>query len=126
MTFPSKMGANMKFNLPIYHTLRYKKKKDKNILVGLNWYRNAHYQISNKVKQHYTHMVAMKLQNQRRELSKYRINYTLFYRRSCDLMNIVSVIDKFVNDALVKSGIVSDDNVSFYVGMSAEVGGTGS
>ena len=49
----------MKFNLPIYHTF-HSKKKDKTVLVGMNWYRNAHYFLSNKVKESYENAIYYK------------------------------------------------------------------
>ena len=39
----------------------------------------------------------------------------------CDLMNVVSVLDKFLLDALVKAGMIKDDNVNKYVECHAEI-----
>ena len=40
---------------------------------------------------------------------------------NCDLMNVVSVIDKFLNDALQDCGVVINDNIKFYKHMIATV-----
>ena len=40
---------------------------------------------------------------------------------NCDLMNVVSVIDKFLNDALQDCGVVVNDNIKFYKSMTAGV-----
>ena len=34
--------------LPIYYTFTKKTKKDNKVLVGMNWYRNAHFRNSNQ------------------------------------------------------------------------------
>ena len=50
------------------------------------------------------------------------VSYTLYPSNSnCDLMNVVSVIDKFLNDALQDCGVVVNDNIKFYKGMTAGV-----
>ena len=50
------------------------------------------------------------------------VSYTLYPSNSnCDLMNVVSVIDKFLNDALQDCGVVVNDNIKFYKGMTATV-----
>ena len=36
------------------------------------------------------------------------------------MMNVVSVIDKFVMDGIVKFGLIEDDNVTIYKSFSAE------
>lgn len=114
-----------KITLPIYYTKKYKTKKDRTFLVGLNWYRNANYHELNEVKLHYHKLVKELLQDVAEEtLESYRVNYQLFYKnKRCDLMNVVSVVDKFLNDALVEIGLITDDNVSIYRRSAAEVGG---
>ena len=50
------------------------------------------------------------------------VSYMLYPSNSnCDLMNVVSVIDKFLNDALQDSGVVINDNIKFYKHMIATV-----
>lgn len=50
------------------------------------------------------------------------VSYMLYpSNSSCDLMNVVSVIDKFLNDALQDYGIIVNDNIKFYKHMVAGV-----
>ena len=108
--------------LPIYYTFERKTKKDNKILVGMNWYRNAHYRNSNLVKQHYHKLIYSKVTQSQKLKDKYMVSYMLYPSNSnCDLMNVVSVIDKFLNDALQDSGVVINDNIKFYKHMLATV-----
>jgi hypothetical protein len=45
--------------LPIYYTEKRKTKPDKTIMIGMSWYRNAHYHLQNKLKQHYNQLVTV-------------------------------------------------------------------
>ena len=114
-----------KFELPIYYKIEYKTKKDKTVLVGMNYYRNCHYHLKNKMKSHYSDLVRSLLSDFTGDrLTSYRVKYKLFYKTaSSDLMNVVSIIDKFVNDAFQEIGLVENDNVKFYKKCFAEVGG---
>ena len=50
------------------------------------------------------------------------VSYMLYpSNSSCDLMNVVSVIDKFLNDALQDSGVIVNDNIKFSKHMIAMV-----
>lgn len=111
----------MEIILPIYTNTSKKKK----VLVSLNWYRNAHYGIKDKVKKEYHEIVFEQLRGAKQPFQKrIRVKYRLFYKRGdCDLMNVVSVLDKFLLDALVKAGMIKDDNVNKYISCHAEVGG---
>ena len=103
------------FELPIYYTYKYNKKL-KTSLVGMNLYRNMHYHASNKMKKHFHNLVSSILGTCEDEPYKmYRVKYKLFYKDArCDLMNVISVIDKFVNDSIQELGYVKNDNVKFY------------
>ena len=106
--------------LPIYYTFERKTKKDNKILVGMNWYRNAHFRSSNQVKQHYHSLIYSKVTQSQKLKDKYMVSYMLYPSNSnCDLMNVVSVIDKFLNDALQDSGVIVNDNIKFYKHMIA-------
>ena len=112
----------IKLELPIYHTFQRKTKKDTKILVGMNWYRNAHFRNSNQVKQYYHKLIHSKVTQSQKLKNKYMVSYTLYPSNSnCDLMNVVSVIDKFLNDALQDCGVVINDNIKFYKSMTAGV-----
>ena len=112
----------IKLELPIYHTFQRKTKKDTKILVGMNWYRNAHFRNSNQVKQYYHKLIHSKVTQSQKLKNKYMVSYMLYpSNSSCDLMNVVSVIDKFLNDALQDCGVVINDNIKFYKSMTAGV-----
>ena len=108
--------------LPIYYTFTKKTKKDNKVLVGMNWYRNAHFRSSNQVKQHYHKLIYSKVTQSQKLKDKYMVSYSLYPSNSkCDLMNVVSVIDKFLNDALQDSGVIVNDNIKYYKHMIATV-----
>ena len=107
-----------KITLPIY----YQQSKLKSFLVGLNWYRNAHYQISNNTKKHYHSLIYDELIDSGIKLDEYEVLYKLYYKnKSCDMMNVVSVIDKFLNDSLQDLGLIKNDNVQYYTRCISEV-----
>ena len=111
----------MEIILPIYANTSKKKK----VLVSLNWYRNAHYGIKDKIKKEYHEIVYSQLRGLKQPFQKrIGVKYRLFYKRGdCDLMNVVSVLDKFLLDALIQAGMIKDDNVNKYISCHAEVGG---
>ena len=108
--------------LPIYYTFERKTKKDNKILVGMNWYRNAHFRNSNQVKKYYHWLIHSKIKQDQKIRGKYMLTYLLYpSNTNSDLMNVVSVIDKFLNDALQDLGVVVNDNIKFYKHMIATV-----
>lgn len=105
----------MKIILPIYYNQNFKTKKDKIFLVNLNWYRNAHYFISNDVKNHYKELVARQVKKPIQ--GKIRLNFSIFIKRKgSDGDNIHAIIRKFFLDALVDLKIIEDDNFEIVVG----------
>ena len=111
-----------RLTLPYYYTIERKTKKNKTVMVGMNYYRNAHYQILNNIKKHYHKLVTSRLEAfEGDRLGKYRIKYKMYYKRNNqDLMNVVSIIDKFVQDSLQEFGLVENDNVCNCVRIVAE------
>jgi len=105
------------FTAPIKVILPRKTKKDKVCYVNLNNYRNWHYIVSNNVKKAFCEL--MELQTPK-NIPKggyigIRIDYTFLRRdkRSIDLGNVCSIVDKFFQDYLVSVGIIEDDNVNY-------------
>ena len=84
----------MEIILPIYINTS----KNKKVLMSLNWYRNSHYGIKDKVKKQYHEIVYEQLRGARKPFDKrIGVKYQLWYKRGdCDLMNVVSVLDKFL------------------------------
>lgn len=108
----------IKLVLPIYsHTT-----KNKVQLIGMNWYRNAHFQIECKVKKYYHQLVFSFLKRDDKLKGKIKTHYKLYYKNSqSDLMNVVSVIDKYVLDALQEAKVLENDNVLKYRECISEV-----
>ena len=102
----------MKITLPIYYTIEKKKKKNQTILVWFNWYRNAHFLISNKIKHHYSDIISkMNLPPLKTPIN---IVYTVYIKRKdTDYWNIRSVMEKFVLDWLVVNWIIPDDSFDY-------------
>lgn len=109
----------LEFEVPIYIEGK------KTTLLGLNFYRNAHYHTNNKVKKWFEGLIAEKIKSEidKTYFKEYMIHYELHYKNSqCDLMNVVSVVDKFVQDSLQELGIVENDNVKYCKEVVASVG----
>lgn len=100
--------------LPVYYTEKYKTKKDKTFLVGMNWYRNAHFILNNKVKHSYHEIIKKKVNNIKfkRIILTYRV---YIKRKGTDGHNIRSIIEKFLLDGLVESKAIKNDSTPDFV-----------
>jgi len=108
--------------LPIYWTNHKKTKPSTTHLVGLNFYRNAHYHTQNKMKQDFHELVHNQLQTAEPIKEAYKLHTKLYYKNpSCDGRNIVPMIEKFLLDALQELSLISNDNVKFDMGGTWEV-----
>nr|DAL39623.1 MAG TPA_asm: Endodeoxyribonuclease RusA [Caudoviricetes sp.] len=107
--------------LPIYVQTT----KNKTKLIGMNWYRNTHFHEESKTKRYYHELVSALLKLPRKHLTGViKTSYKLYYKNSqSDLMNIVSVIDKYLLDALQEIKIIDNDNVLNYRKCEIEVVG---
>lgn len=94
-------------------------------LIGMNWYRNAHFQQECAIKKYYHNLVASLIPLPKPRIrGDVKMRYTLYYKNSqSDLMNIVSVIDKYVMDGLQAAGVIENDNVLNYRKCEIEVAG---
>jgi hypothetical protein len=100
----------MKFEVPIYRDFKIKSKIETK-LIGLNWYRNAHFQVLNKIKKEYFCRIKAQCQG-KLSLKKVHITYNIYFkRRGTDGGNCRSVIEKFVLDALVECGVIANDTL---------------
>ena len=81
----------------------------------MNSYRNWHYQVSNEIKRRFKSDISMKL-NFKFD-GKIKIEYFYFApdKRKRDLMNVISVVDKFFQDAMVETGCIESDDLSVVV-----------
>lgn len=103
--------------------LKLSKSKTKYFTIGMNQYRNAHYQTLNKVKIAYKE--TMKAQIEQLPLfTKVNIDYTLYpgTKHLCDVSNILSIHDKFFCDALVEYGKLPEDNYIYLPSVSYNIG----
>lgn len=91
--------------------LRCPKSSRKWFYFNLNNYRNAHYQILAKTKIWFTEWLLTRKIKQHCPEYPLELHYKIYPRRKCDIMNIGSVLDKYMQDALIKKKIIKDDNV---------------
>lgn len=98
-------------SLPLFITNRSNRRK----WLTLNNYRNWHYQVSNDIKRRFKSEIFDKLDFK----IKGRVKIEYFYfapdKRTRDLMNVISVIDKFFQDAMVDRGCIESDDLSTVV-----------
>jgi hypothetical protein len=101
-----------------------KSTKGKLYALNLNVYRNLHFQILSKLKIHFKELIAKDLKEPIL-FKQPTIVYTLYTgsNRKSDLMNWVSVIDKFLEDALVENNALVGDDVSSVKSVQAHFGG---
>ena len=111
--------STMEFTLPIYMEIEKKTKKNQNIMLGLNWLRNAHHFISNKIKHEFQELVLSQI-NSSVKYRKMNVIYKVYLKRTnADGGNVRSVVEKFFLDALVKGGVIEDDSCEFVIGDSS-------
>lgn len=119
-------GQGLTINLPLFVILPRKRKKDKKYYLNLNIYRNTHFQVLNQAKYAYKEEVRKSLMAGHK-ITEYplELRYTLYVstKRRIDLTNVISVIDKFTQDALVELGIIEDDSILYIQRVTAVFGG---
>tara|TARA_R110002072_G_scaffold36541_3_gene107577 strand:+ start:706 stop:1104 length:399 start_codon:yes stop_codon:yes gene_type:complete len=101
----------MKVTCPFRVHLPRKTKKDKQIPINLNWYRNAQHFESNQAKKQFLEDVRDQLEGKRLQ-TPVTVCYQVFKptRRRLDKMNVVAITSKFLLDALSELGVWVDDN----------------
>ena len=110
----------MKLILPLFVDIPRKKLPAKRFYLGLNPYRNTHFQILNKAKAIYSEWIKafVPFYGDAECFSEhiidppYRFVYTIFPSsgRRFDLANVLPIIQKFTDDSLIEMGIISDDS----------------
>lgn len=112
----------MTFVLPIYWT-KQRKSKPTTHLVGMNFYRNAHYFDQNKLKQDFQQILADQFTDLQ-TFTTYKVHYELYYKNpSCDGSNVIALMEKFFLDFAQSMGITPNDNVNYHLGSSWSIGG---
>ena len=107
-------GGIMKFICPTFVMLPRKTKADKKFSLNLNIYRNTHHSVLNQAKQIFNEQLKSQLQGLSLE---YPISITFQYfkpsKRISDKANVISIVEKFFCDSLVKWGAIPDDNDNY-------------
>lgn len=104
-------------NLPleiVYNTRKSDGKVQKFIL-NLNNYRNAHHRILHQAKVLYEELVIGMLPADAKDIlygKKIAVRFRYFpsTQRLVDVSNPIAILEKFATDALVKAGVIEDDN----------------
>jgi hypothetical protein len=110
------MGRAITFTIPIYFNVS----KKKQVMVGLNWFRNAHFMVTNNCKRYYSKLINEQHVALDKIKGKVHVHYNIYLKRKgSDGGNVRSVIEKFVLDGIVKAGIITDDNANVVVSDSA-------
>ena len=103
----------MKIVLPLSVTLPRKTKADKVFILNLNVYRNSHHMTLNQAKIAWKEIVAQSTAGMVNvDSSPFNFTYTVFpaTNRKFDLANVLSIIQKFTDDALIEFGFIPDDS----------------
>lgn len=117
----------MKLILPLTVTIPRKTKEDKVFHLNLNIYRNTHHMTLNKAKELYKDIVRTSCNKALsfRPEPPYHFIYTVFpaNARKFDLANVLPIIQKFADDALIELGIISDDSWKVIQAIDYRIGG---
>jgi Holliday junction resolvase RusA-like endonuclease len=96
---------------PLFVMLPRKTKKAKRVSLNMNTYRNLHHRTSNDAKKAYTELVREQLIDLDIQ-TPVEITYKVYKasNRRLDKMNVISVVSKFLLDAITEYGCWEDDN----------------
>lgn len=121
----------MKLILPLSVQIPRKKSEDRVFHLNLNTYRNTHHMTLNQAKVLYKEAVQCALLDTdprdriKGDAGPLSFTYTLFpaTNRACDLANVLTVVQKFTDDALIEFGVIPDDNYNVVRQVSYRFGG---
>jgi hypothetical protein len=105
----------VKIILPLSVTIPRKTKADKVFMLNLNIYRNCHHMTLNQAKVLWSSIVLHAPFEGDDIEAPYHFTYTVFPSsgRKFDLSNVLSVVQKFTDDALIECGVIEDDCYKF-------------
>jgi len=100
-------------------------KRGKVLLLSYNIMRNMHYFSLNTAKQNYQNDVLGDWVKTLPKFKRLHVCYKIFFnnKRKKDLDNYTIPLQKFLMDALVKGGVIEDDNYEYLLGFSSCFGG---
>ena len=96
---------------PLFVMLPRKTRAAKRVSLNMNTYRNLHHRTSNDAKKAYTKLVSEQLIDLDIQ-TPVEITYKVYKasNRRLDKMNVISVVSKFLLDAITEYGCWEDDN----------------
>ncbi len=105
----------MSIELPIYYPIGKEKKLQ---LVGMNWYRDAHYHQQNAVKTYYHALIRASIGlHKKPAMERFYTGYQVFLKNAgSDPSNVVAVFEKFWLDALQEIGVIAGDSAKHHAG----------
>ena len=108
--------------LPIYWEQEFKTKPNKFHLVGLNQLFHMHYQVRNKLKQHFHVLTENQVTALQPIKNPYSVHYRLYYKNiKSDPGNIIAGIEKVFLDGLQECNFIVEDNPKYHLASSWEV-----
>lgn len=111
--------------LPSFIMLPRKTLKDKKIMMNFNTVKTLHHMQYNIVKKAFKEQIKPLFKDFEAIDGQCKVKYkiTAHNKRKFDLLNIVTIIDKFLLDALQDFGIIEEDNFEIVIGYEVEFGG---
>ena len=107
--------------LDVVYSVRKRDGKESKFILNLNNYRNTHRRILHDAKIAYEAVVTDLIPEDAKELlygRKIRIAFKYYpaSARLIDVSNPIAIIEKFAVDAIVKAGVIEDDNFNIITG----------
>lgn len=112
------VGDIHSLDLPYFITLGNKRHS-----CNLNQYKQIHYRVINALKKEFKEIITDDVLDLP-VMERIKIHYIIHYenKRSFDIDNIMSIISKYAQDALVELGRIPDDNYKHIVQITGTVG----
>ena len=109
---------------PLAVYLPRKTKEDRKMILNLNNYRNWQHFLSNNTKKAYKEVIAPQLEGLR-FATPISLTFTLWQasKRRIDRLNVLSIHDKFLLDAMTELGCIEDDNDDYVKETTYRTGG---
>jgi hypothetical protein len=114
----------MKLILPLSVVLPRKTKADKVFTLNLNIYRNTHHHTLNQAKVEWKGVVFAAVSCTPLPSPPYQFNYTVYpaNNRAFDLGNVLPIVQKFTDDALIELGVIPDDSYKVIKSINYRIG----